>query len=132
MSLIRKHVAVLQAWACLALVFYSCNSCVYVQLQSHHHHHHHHHHVATCRVQTRDLVDSSCRAIPPFAILLWTLLYVVHADCECDKTVSVLLDGHETTLSFVELPLTVQKVGSTSSLYFVSTSRRTRRFLTDS
>jgi len=23
MSLIRKHVAVLQAWACLALVFYS-------------------------------------------------------------------------------------------------------------
>jgi len=24
MSLIRKHVAVLQAWACLALVFYWC------------------------------------------------------------------------------------------------------------
>jgi len=31
-------------------------------------------------------------------------------DSECDKTVSVLLDGFETTLNFVELPLPVQKV----------------------
>ena len=34
----------------------------------------------------------------------------VYVDSECDKTVSVLLDGLETTLSFVELPLPVQKV----------------------
>jgi len=31
-------------------------------------------------------------------------------DSECDKTVSVLLNGLETTLSFVDLPLPVQKV----------------------
>jgi len=28
MSLIRKHVAVLQAWACLALVIVACVVCV--------------------------------------------------------------------------------------------------------
>ena len=37
------------------------------------------------------------------------------ADSECDKTVSVLLNGVETTLSFVDLPLPVQKVSCQSS-----------------
>ena len=48
-------------------------------------------------------------------------------DSECDKTVSVLLDGLETTLSFVELPLPVQQVYIRQRHLMLSTHcRRTR------
>jgi len=49
-------------------------------------------------------------------VLYTANLRVIDVDSECDKTVSVVLDGLETTLNFVELPLPVQKVHFTHRL----------------